>query len=308
VRGVGGLEDRGRPPKRTPAPVGFWLICLKNKIFNMKRLDKLKAKVPCLSAFTLIELLVVIAIIAILAALLLPALSRAKDRAKTISCVSNQRQIVLANQMYLDDSQGMLPPVYYSPSWPGWAAYIQTYPIDINTYVVTNSGARFWEDTYRNTGYLKDGNVFSCPALSGSSHNATGSQSKFPLGIGVNYHDLFPIINNLNLVCVKASVVQHPVDTAIFADCGSEQSYQTGNTLNLTDPDSWVEVFGNPNPAVLFRNPNDGSFTSGDAIAIPRHNHRLNVGWLDGHASTVRNSSLGWSSPPHSAAALWDIY
>ena len=124
--------------------------------------ESLNRPVARRSGFTLIELLVVIAIIAILAAMLMPALSKAKCKAQGIACMNNQKQLTLAWIMYADDNQDRLPPNasgsgnFLQHGWvEGW--------LDFNAGNQDNTNIQYLVDAKIGP-YTKSVGIYKCPA------------------------------------------------------------------------------------------------------------------------------------------------
>ena len=232
--------------------------------------------------FTLIELLVVIAIIAILAAILFPVFSRVRLKAFQSSCMSNQKQIVLAIRMYAADWAEILP----------WASK------------ATNGGYVWWRtgsppyNTSCLAPYLSSEEVWFCPAQEGGGTKQTNTAILWP---GNRWHGIcaqsFYTGWNTCWQGASLSLIQRPTEMILIGDGigngyasrpeGSNEIYPAafstywapGNTtayrdVGLThDPPFW------PSRAT-------GAYPQG-SIFVGRHFGKLNAGFLDGHVAAI---------------------
>ena len=210
--------------------------------------------------FTLIELLVVIAIIAILAGLLLPALAKAKEKARAINCLSNIKQMSLSYSMYADDNNGDIVTLYLFKTAPPGAFFPGT--------------ETWWVDLLRP--YLHTTNVIKCPSV-----------QKSQFGIAASHPELtWWSSDPKNHPPTKLSKVKRPVESIPFCDAGL-----ISNLLEK-DPDKWVEMPGRE--YLYWRTPvNTGYYNTDPERPVNRHNKRCNAGFVDGHGQAIKVSLIG---------------
>jgi prepilin-type N-terminal cleavage/methylation domain-containing protein/prepilin-type processing-associated H-X9-DG protein len=245
-------------------------------------------------AFTLIELLVVIAIIAILAAMLLPALARAKERAKAVQCMNDMKQILLGSKIYADENEDGLPPYGISGIPP-------------STFIVVKSGVnlsndRGWPDTL--LPYVgKNTNVFNCPA------NPAGTR----LNIGINLNLARSVWGYAGVPApggygdpIKSTDIKRPSTTVYYADSG----LATDVSCTDSNADNWVEDFDPTHHSgqaswIDWRTPNDSNFNTKPTRVINRHMRGAQMGFVDFHAERLKASAVGFFQPMGSAADMW---
>lgn len=233
-------------------------------------------------AFSLLELLVVIAIIALLVGLLVPALSGVRDAARSIACLSNQRQLGLAWSVYADDFQSFAMPLADTDQDVDDTIYWYGAVGDQTGYVDAQRGflAPYLEDT------LHERSVFECPAQPWGTYGAQGQPRTVTTTYGYNGYYLCPPktpgwSNSINHRPWRRTwEIPAPADLLVFADTLMEGDPPRNNAL-LDPPMTYNRWSGhwqtNSFPTTAFRHKGAVAVVTAD---LSGHTIKAELEWL----------------------------